>query len=107
MKPVYVDLLELNVRLEVYLDDYIHTDFEDYDDATKEALVKGTLSQFVVVVKAFDITGNVAGLDSLGGIIVKKAEDVLDTVKDHNMVDNAKTELLFTLNKIFKAYGKV
>jgi hypothetical protein len=80
------------------------------DNKTLTEIKNGTLFQVILEVKVYDKTGEVDGTDSLGGVVLKYSfkddlyQQVLSTISDYGMIENAQAELKRKLENIFEAY---
>lgn len=89
----------------------IHTDLDpepsfDYGNEEENAMALADLESGKVVCMFIKVTAtafDLEGTDTLHGCFVSKAEDILDTVNDHTMIDNATNELISKLKIIWAA----
>jgi len=74
---------------------------------TRSKIENGSLFQVWIAVRVYDKSGEVTGEDSLGAVCITSEESFEDqineTVKEHGMVENAKTDLALKLKRILEA----
>lgn len=73
------------------------------DEENKAYLARfnsGELSNIIIFVKVYDNSFNVCGEDILGGCHIRNTDDILATIKEYAMIDNAKLDLAKQLHAI-------
>lgn len=91
--------LQANVSVQIYHDD-VPFDGDHPEDIA--AFERGDFQMYVLIVKAY-FAGHVSGSDALGGNAAEDYTDLEKAVDEHDMIENALTDLARILGDIVDA----
>lgn len=107
MKSLITFQVEPKVQVRLFED--FSPDWSWADHVEMQAVEEGRLSQFIIEVTAFDASGEVSGIDSLGGVALYSHDVNQDVIQqyidDHGMVGNAKADLKDRLARVISLNG--
>lgn len=92
------------IRIETEFDETFGLDDIDFENEEEKArferkLSRGELEPTFLRVEVYALGEN--GSDALGGVLVAKSEDLDNTVKEHDMIENATDELIKAIEAKF------
>lgn len=103
MNTPYVTLKIEHATVNVYVD---HDYSDQYDDIDiKAAIHDGRYHPSIIEVIVYDTTGNVTGMDLLGGCLIEELLDVHTVVAENDMIPNANDDLKGKLTRIVQIYN--
>ncbi len=94
--------IELGVLVKIYSEPDPDWSWVE-DDTDKRQVACGDLEQVFIEVSIYDKTGEVKGLDTLGGVVIgydDHRQEIRDAIDDHDMIKETKEDLKMKLKKI-------